>query len=79
MHKLSCKSPKCRFGAFCKDDSWISLSGSSGLEFNSTDFLHHCLAVNEEPFVCLECLLSEVSLSLNSFAKPENLAKFLQL
>ncbi|KAJ6732747.1 PHOSPHATIDYLINOSITOL GLYCAN-RELATED [Salix koriyanagi] len=40
------------------------LSGSSGLEFNSTDFLHHCLGVNEEPFVCLECLLSKVLVCL---------------
>ena len=79
VHKLSCKSSKCRFGASCKDDSWLSLSGSSGLEFNSADFLHHCLGVNEEPFVCLECLLSKVSLSPSSFTKHENLPKFLQL
>lgn len=39
----------------------LSLSGSTWPEFYFTDCLHDIVAANEEPFVCLECVLSQVS------------------
>ncbi|KAL2498930.1 Alkaline-phosphatase-like family protein [Abeliophyllum distichum] len=52
------------FRTFAKDVCWLSLSCPTWLEFHFPRCLHHCIATNEEPFICLERLFSKVSICL---------------
>ncbi|KAH9712748.1 GPI ethanolamine phosphate transferase 2 [Citrus sinensis] len=50
---------ECQFRTSSPDNAGLSLSGSADLKFNSIDSIHNCIAVNEESFICLECIFSE--------------------
>ncbi|BBH05770.1 Alkaline-phosphatase-like family protein [Prunus dulcis] len=42
-----------------QNNAWLSLSGSTGVELHFVDSVHHHIAVNEEPSLCLERLFSQ--------------------